>query len=76
MFLDLENNFPFIFKEIVLIQFSQKKINRLPTHEDSLSLGKYYVDKLYDFEDFFQMGSVGIFPAQEVINDKGKAEER
>jgi len=39
-------------------------------------LGKYYVDKLYDFEDFFQMGSVGIFPAQEVINDKGKSEER
>jgi len=41
-----------------------------------LNLGKYYDDKLYDFEDFLQLGSVAIFPAHEVINDKGKTEER
>jgi len=52
-----------------------KKINRLPTPESSQTIGKYYVDKLYDLEDFLSMGSVEVLPAQEIA-EKGKTEER
>jgi hypothetical protein len=51
-------------------------VNRLTTAEASQAIGKYYIDKQYDLEDFLSMGSVGVFPGKEVLNDKGKTEER
>jgi len=47
----------------------------LPTPESAQTIGKYYVDKLYDLEDFLTMGNVEVLPAQE-IGEKGKTEER
>ena len=51
-------------------------MNRIATPEELQVLGKYYLEKFYDLEDFFALDSVVVFPAKEVLNDKGKTEDR